>query len=296
MLLSEFVPGEEIEVKELKAYAGHRKKWISRQGKVVQAQDRFIVIDYGNYRGTVSFGEIKCGNIKIVRGNTLMANKIMTKEKLTELCREHGFGKVGYEKIAEILGMKWRSVEVAVSNYGIRKEIEGEQPKEKKPIKTKSEKVAPVQTDENKVNEIITEPEEIIKGPVKFYIASRLENSEMVQKVSVILKHWGWLHTYDWTKHGSVQKEGENRIREVAENEIKGVKEADIVIVLLPGGRGTHAELGAANILDKPVLIWGATDEFFMQDERTCAFYWNNNVKRVTGDLFNLLVQLVPET
>lgn len=127
---------------------------------------------------------------------------------------------------------------------------------------------------------------------MKFYIASKLENAEMVKSLARVLKAYQWEHTYDWTTHGSVQNEGESRITEVAESEIFGVETADIVIVLLPGGRGTHAELGAANALKKKVFVWAETDEFFMQDERTCAFYWNYNVTRVTGDRYNLLEQL----
>lgn len=127
---------------------------------------------------------------------------------------------------------------------------------------------------------------------MKFYIASKLENADMVKKLAAILKLYKWEQTYDWTTHGSVQSEGQERLIEVAENEIQGVREADVVIVLLPGGRGTHAELGAANILRKPVFIWAETDEFFLLDARTCAFYWNQNVTRVTGDRFNLLVAL----
>jgi|GEM_PF-744125 len=127
---------------------------------------------------------------------------------------------------------------------------------------------------------------------IKFYIASRLENAEQVRCLAKILKMWGWEHTYDWTTHGSVQDKGETVIREVAHKEIQGVKNADIVIVLLPGGRGTHTELGAAIALDKPVFIYAPTDEFFMQDNRTCAFYWNDNITRVTGCMFNLHVAL----
>lgn len=127
---------------------------------------------------------------------------------------------------------------------------------------------------------------------MKFYIASKLENAEMVKKLAAVLKAYKWEQTYDWTVHGSVQNESQERLTEVAENEIEGVRQADVVIVLLPGGRGTHAELGAANILRKPVFLWAETDDFFSPDPQTCAFYWNRNVTRISGDRFNLLVAL----
>ena len=75
---------------------------------------------------------------------------------------------------------------------------------------------------------------------MKFYIASKLENAEQVSKVASVLKAAGHEHTYDWTKHGSVKGEGENRLREVMQNEFFGVRDADMVIILMPGGRGTH--------------------------------------------------------
>ena len=92
--------------------------------------------------------------------------------------------------------------------------------------------------------------------------------------------------------HGSVKEEGEERLEEVAEKEIEGIRQAEIVIVLLPGGRGTHAELGAANILKKPVFIWAKDDSLFFPEPQTCAFYWNQNITRTSGDIFNLLEKI----
>lgn len=127
---------------------------------------------------------------------------------------------------------------------------------------------------------------------MKFYKASKLENAKKVKRLANVLKASGWEQTYDWTKHGSVQKEEEQRLREVAGNELRGVKDAEVVIVMLPGARGTHAELGAANVLEKPVFIYAEDDNLFIQDERTCAFYWNENVVHVVGDELELLIQL----
>lgn len=137
---------------------------------------------------------------------------------------------------------------------------------------------------------------ETVKGGflLKFYIASKLENAELVSSVAEVLKSLGWKHTYDWTVHGSVQGEGEARLTEVAEYELNGVRKADIVIVLLPGGRGTHVELGAALALGKRVYIWAETNEYFLHDERTCVFYWNNRVTRVVGDIKLLIEVLIP--
>lgn len=119
---------------------------------------------------------------------------------------------------------------------------------------------------------------------MKFYIASKLENAEAVSRVARALKAAGHIHTYDWTVHGSVQDKGEQRIREVAEAEKQGVLDADVVIVILPGGRGTHAELGIAlGAGNKEIVICAADNSLFSADKRTCAFYWNTGIHRVTG-------------
>lgn len=147
-----------------------------------------------------------------------------------------------------------------------------------------------------RINWDVTQSKETVKGGflLKFYIASKLENAELVSSVAEVLKSLGWKHTYDWTVHGSVQGEGEARLTEVAEYELNGVRKADIVIVLLPGGRGTHVELGAALALGKRVYIWAETDEYFLHDERTCVFYWDSWVTRVVGDIELLIQTLNP--
>ncbi len=64
--------------------------------------------------------------------------------------------------------------------------------------------------------------------------------------------------------------------------ERNGVRTAYLVIVLPPGGRCIHAELGMADALGKPVIIFSAsTDPFDKYEGATCAFYWNENVHQV---------------
>lgn len=129
---------------------------------------------------------------------------------------------------------------------------------------------------------------------MKFYIASKLENAEIVKRVAEVLKAAGHEHTYDWTVHGSVQSEGPARLSEVADCERNGVATADIVIVILPGGRGTHTELGIALGQKYPprIIICAENDDLFQQDERTCAFYWNSGIVRVTGQIDDWLREI----
>ncbi|MHC1695635.1 MAG: nucleoside 2-deoxyribosyltransferase [Eubacteriales bacterium] len=128
---------------------------------------------------------------------------------------------------------------------------------------------------------------------MKFYIASRLENAQTVKSVADILKAHGHQHTYDWTVHGSVCGKGKERLGEVAYKELQGVIEADVVIVILPGGRGTHTELGAALASHKQILICAEDDSFFKPDTNTCSFYWHGEARRITGPVSKWVMEIL---
>lgn len=122
---------------------------------------------------------------------------------------------------------------------------------------------------------------------MRFYIASTLENAEMVRWFAGKLKSWGWQQTYDWTVHGPVQGP---LLAETAEKELSGVIDADVVFILFPAKRGTHVELGAALALGKKIILWAQSEEELILDGRTCAFYHSKGVARVIGDR-NVLLQ-----
>lgn len=105
---------------------------------------------------------------------------------------------------------------------------------------------------------------------MRLYFASGLENGDWVKELAADATHIGHEITYAWWTHGSVQDEGPARIQEVAEAEIKGVSTADAVLILMPGGRGTHVELGAAIALGKPVYLFG---DLLGGYTRECSFY-----------------------
>ena len=106
-----------------------------------------------------------------------------------------------------------------------------------------------------------------------FYVASGLENAAEARRIAETLAARGWTLTYAWWTHGSVQAEGESRIREVAINEMDGVCRADYVLVMLPGGRGTHTEMGAAIALGKGVVLLATPEQLCDASGRECAFY-----------------------
>ena len=120
---------------------------------------------------------------------------------------------------------------------------------------------------------------------MKFYIASKLENHEQVKRLASLLKLSGWDHTYDWTVHGSVKETNIETLKSIGQKEVDGVKNADIVIVLTPQGRGTHVELGMAIALNKVVYICHDDGTYFHCDDNTSAFYWLPNVNHFVGSI-----------
>ena len=90
---------------------------------------------------------------------------------------------------------------------------------------------------------------------MRVYIATTLENAEAHKALAQALAPYEVWVTYDWATHGSAKDGGPIRIREVALCETQGVLDADLVVVLLPGGLGTHTEMGMALAAGKPVVL-----------------------------------------
>lgn len=103
-----------------------------------------------------------------------------------------------------------------------------------------------------------------------YYIATGLPNAAKHREVRALMGDDFEL-TYDWTTHGSVQALGRDVIAKTAKAELDGVISADFIIVLLPGGAGTHTELGAALALGKRVYIY--SERPVLEQERVCAFH-----------------------
>jgi nucleoside 2-deoxyribosyltransferase len=125
-----------------------------------------------------------------------------------------------------------------------------------------------------------------------FYIASKLENYAQVQKLAKLLTDFGWEQSYDWTVHGSSKETDIETLKTIGQKEFDGVKNADIVIVLTPQGRGTHVEFGIAAALNKKVYLSHADDKYFQCDDNTSAFYWLANVTQFIGSIEELAIKL----
>lgn len=115
---------------------------------------------------------------------------------------------------------------------------------------------------------------------MKFYIGSSLKNSNLVNYYAKKLIKNNWIHTYNWVEN--IDKDITiNNLKEYAIKEQNAINDSDVVIILLPAGRGTHIELGLALSLNKKVFLCGNKDEFNL--ENTVAFYNLPNIVRLTG-------------
>lgn len=94
---------------------------------------------------------------------------------------------------------------------------------------------------------------------MKFYIGSGLQNAPQVRQLAQLLKAAGWEHTYDWTAslHTPLSLD---TLRALGEREFQGVKDADVVILLSPRGKGTHTEFGMALAWGKKVYLCHGDD------------------------------------
>jgi hypothetical protein len=117
----------------------------------------------------------------------------------------------------------------------------------------------------------------------KFYIATGLENIKKHNLLRDSLVEKGHQITYDWTITGNEKSSSLERLNEIAHVMLEdGVKGAELIVVILPGGKGTHTELGAGLAYGKQVLLYSDDPECFMACEKTCGFYYHTNVSQFT--------------
>ncbi|MFC4737162.1 group-specific protein [Bacillus daqingensis] len=125
-----------------------------------------------------------------------------------------------------------------------------------------------------------------------FYVASSFSNKDAVRYVSSQLQACGWRHTYDWTKNERAATFAE--LKEIGTFEKEAVAAADVFIMLLPAGKGSHIEMGMALGMGKHVYLFSETDA--VNDfETTSTFYHLSDVQQVIGSLDELIARIQTE-
>ncbi|MFS0673713.1 nucleoside 2-deoxyribosyltransferase [Ornithinibacillus sp. 179-J 7C1 HS] len=122
---------------------------------------------------------------------------------------------------------------------------------------------------------------------MKFYIASGFENKQLVQYVRDRLVEAGHIHTYDWTKNTRATSEA--ALREIGTAELQAVVNSDVVIVLLPGGKGTHTELGIALGCKKEIHLFYREN---LDQATSTTFYYVDGVQHYNGDIDHFIEKI----
>jgi nucleoside 2-deoxyribosyltransferase len=125
---------------------------------------------------------------------------------------------------------------------------------------------------------------------MNFYIASSFSNITRVRELAAFLKEHGFQQTYDWTANSRAEDVGE--LRSIGEAEFAAVEEADFVIILLPGGKGSHIELGLALGFGKRVYLYSAADLKDVPAEAS-TFYFLQQIIQISGTFGVLKQELI---
>jgi hypothetical protein len=120
--------------------------------------------------------------------------------------------------------------------------------------------------------------------PNRFYLSTRKDPSGQAVALLEALKARGWKRTFDWTNHSNVGPDG---YADTALAEIAAVREAGVLIVLLPGGYGAHVEIGAALALGKPVILH-APDRKTLDTPYACIFHYHPRVKLLVSEVLDV--------
>lgn len=124
---------------------------------------------------------------------------------------------------------------------------------------------------------------------IKFYVASGFQNKTAVKHLGQKLKKVGYIQTYDWTINAKAETVEE--LEKIGKEELRGVSDSDFLIVILPGGKGTHIELGIALSQNKRVYLY-SQDPLYFEPNNSCTFYHLSNVNIITGNIENLISSL----
>jgi hypothetical protein len=118
----------------------------------------------------------------------------------------------------------------------------------------------------------------------RFYLSTRKDRSAEGARLSSALSKRGWECTFDWAALGDV---GRSQYPETAQAELAGVQDADVLLVLLPGGYGTHVEIGAALAFGKSIIIH-SPDQKTLDTPYACVFHFHPKVKILVSETLDV--------
>jgi nucleoside 2-deoxyribosyltransferase len=120
--------------------------------------------------------------------------------------------------------------------------------------------------------------------PRRFYLSTRKDRSAQATALLAALNARGWERTLDWTEQNNGGPDG---YADAALAEIAAIRQAHVLIALLPGGYGTHVEIGAALALGKPVILH-APDRKTLDTPYPCIFHYHPRVKLLVSEVLDV--------
>jgi hypothetical protein len=122
---------------------------------------------------------------------------------------------------------------------------------------------------------------------MKFYMASGFQNKAMVKSLTASIKRvLNWELTYDWTMNPKADTV--ESLMDIGKKEFQAVLDSDIVIIVLPGGKGCHTELGIALGSGKRILLYDP-DNLLADPNEATTFYYLTQVTRWNGMITDLM-------
>lgn len=120
---------------------------------------------------------------------------------------------------------------------------------------------------------------------VKYYISTGYENKDKAEQLSKIIDASSGEITYRWWMNEYTEEITE--LAKIGEAELKGIWDADVIIVMMPGHLGTHTEFGAALALRKKVVLFGAGGFGAL------PFYHVAGIRQVIGSELELVAEVL---
>jgi len=121
---------------------------------------------------------------------------------------------------------------------------------------------------------------------MKVYVAGSTKDRERVREVMDVIQEAGHTLTFNWLgPEGEIRaswKEDPERAREIAQSEIQGVRDAEVVVLVLHDKiLGAAIETGAAMMSETPVIVFG--------NHRESVFWYLPNVIQIEDSLKQLV-------
>lgn len=114
---------------------------------------------------------------------------------------------------------------------------------------------------------------------INFYLAAGLKDLQMAADlIAMISAIDPFCCSYDWTSYGSVVGKEDEVCSKIAQAEVDGVLQADVLFFLSPGARGSHVEFGIAIAKRIPIVILYREEDFLSRPPS--VFYYLSQVRK----------------